>query len=53
VQQFVLAKGGRKTKSGIELPYGVTDPVKENINVREVLPNRAERRRRQKLRRKQ
>jgi hypothetical protein len=42
--EFVQAKAGGRTKSGIELPYGVIDPAKLNPSFKDVMPNRATRR---------
>lgn len=44
LKEFVRAKGGDHTKSGILLPTGVTDPAKENPSFKDVMPNRATRR---------
>lgn len=44
LKEFVRAKGGGHTKSGIILPSGVTDPAKENPSFLDVMPNRATRR---------
>jgi hypothetical protein len=44
LREFVRARGGGHTKSGIVLPTGVIDPAKENPSFADVMPNRATRR---------
>lgn len=43
-REIIHARSGRRTASGIELPYGTVDPAKEEIDIKKVMPNRAQRR---------